>query len=31
MTIMGADLMDSIFYHYYKRLGVDWVADRSVS
>ena len=31
MTIMGADLMDSIFYHYYKRLGVDFRENRQIS
>ncbi len=31
MTIMGADLHDSIFYHYYKRLGVEFRENRKIS
>lgn len=31
MTIMGADLMDSIFYHYYTRLGVEFRENCQIS
>ena len=31
MTIMGADLMDSIFYHYYRKLGVEFRENRKIS
>jgi hypothetical protein len=31
MTIMSADLMDSIFYHYYRKLGVEFRENRKIS